>query len=161
MVRMMIDITAAWESHRETVPQFPRRLRASEVDAEDLTQDIFLRLHCTKPSLSDADAVSAWLLHTVRNLLADHYRAVLPAATLEVMRLAGNDRQQTPLKRQGIGLSRAKSQMQRVFEDCCLFNCDETGRFRDYRERHAGSSMCMSFFASFPLSYCFTRRANP
>ncbi|MFP3874901.1 MAG: sigma factor [Thiohalophilus sp.] len=40
----MIDVTAAWENHRKTVAQFLRRRLASEADAEDLTQETFLRL---------------------------------------------------------------------------------------------------------------------
>ncbi|MEJ2694610.1 MAG: sigma-70 family RNA polymerase sigma factor [Candidatus Thiodiazotropha sp.] len=178
----MNDLTAAWDSHRERVGKYLRRRLASEADVEDLQQETFLRLYRAQPSLADSSRIEAWLLHTARNLLVDHYRASRPTSPLEVEPAAQPNRVPTPLEtlqpcisplltrlpekyrqalsldldgvpqqeiaqRQGVGLSGAKSRVQRArnllhreFERCCMFSHDDDGTLLDYRQRLAGNS---------------------
>lgn len=179
----MIDIITAWERHQSAVSGFLRHRLASRADAEDLLQETFLRLHRARPpGLTDSSAVRAWLLHTARNLLVDHYRAARPTGTLQddpaddgrhlptpleslqpciaplVAKLPEKYRQALSLDlegipqqaialRQGVGLSGAKSRVQRArnllrreFDRCCAFSHDDDGSLLDYRKRPGGPS---------------------
>lgn len=51
-----------------------RRVRDPE-DADDLLQEVFLRLHRSSGTLVEADRLHAWLFQITRNVLVDHYRA--------------------------------------------------------------------------------------
>lgn len=62
--------------------EFHRRLRAfvaprvrDLADAEDIVQQVFLRMHQNLGRLRSADGVGPWLYRTARNAIADHYRA--------------------------------------------------------------------------------------
>ena len=65
----------AWTEHRGEVLAFLRRRLPEPAAAEDLTQDVFLRLHRAQPALEGPGAVRAWLLSAARNLLVDYFRS--------------------------------------------------------------------------------------
>ena len=62
--------------------EFSRRLRAFTLsrvsdpdDADDILQDVFVKLHTRIDTLRDEDRLAAWLYQIARNTIADHYRA--------------------------------------------------------------------------------------
>ena len=62
--------------------EFSGRLRAfiasrvrSPEDADDLLQEVFLRIHRSSGTLERADRLPAWLFQITRNALTDYYRA--------------------------------------------------------------------------------------
>ena len=62
-----------YSSHSRSVRSFFRRALRSEQDAEDLTQDTFLRAHGSA-RLDDLRNPGAFLLQIARNLLRDRFR---------------------------------------------------------------------------------------
>jgi RNA polymerase sigma-70 factor (ECF subfamily) len=173
----MYDLASAWEHEHKTVRRFLQRRLDNPADIDDLLQEAFLRLHRSRPALPNMSAVRAWLLHTTRNLVADHYRsgqrqqaleheptaelptlpsplhtlqpciqplsAKLPAKYREALalELAGVTQREIA-RRQAIGLSGAKSRVQRArrllrqeFERCCRFEYADDGSMLDYRPK--------------------------
>jgi RNA polymerase sigma-70 factor, ECF subfamily len=70
---------AAWETlvrtHTRRVYGFCYRFTGKESEAQDLTQDVFVRVfRSLKTYRSDEGAFGAWLARLSRNLLIDHYR---------------------------------------------------------------------------------------
>lgn len=51
-----------------------RRVR-NEADAEDILQEVFLRIHQRVDSVQHAERVGAWLFQVTRNAIVDYYRA--------------------------------------------------------------------------------------
>lgn len=49
--------------------------RVPRDDAEDVTQDVLLRLHQRSGELRDADRAEAWVFAIARHTIADYYRA--------------------------------------------------------------------------------------
>ncbi len=49
-------------------------LRVGAAEAEDLTQEVFLRVHGKIKDLRDANSLPAWVCSTARNLATDHSR---------------------------------------------------------------------------------------
>ena len=68
-------VIKAWQQHRATVQRYLRRRLPDPTLAEDLSQDVFLRLQRAQPALQEPGQVRAWLLRTARNVLVDHFRA--------------------------------------------------------------------------------------
>jgi RNA polymerase sigma-70 factor, ECF subfamily len=69
----------AWEllvrQHTRRVFNLCYRFTGNSTEAEDLTQDVFLRIYRTLGSYRPADgAFPTWLTSVTRNLLVDHYR---------------------------------------------------------------------------------------
>jgi RNA polymerase sigma factor (sigma-70 family) len=69
----------AWEEivrlHTKRVYNFCYRFTGSWDDAEDLTQEVFMRVYKTLKSYKAQEgSFSTWLMSVTRNLLVDHYR---------------------------------------------------------------------------------------
>jgi RNA polymerase sigma factor (sigma-70 family) len=69
----------AWEElvrrHARRVHNLCYRFTGNSTEAEDLTQEVFLRIFRTLPSYQSAQgAFPTWLTSVTRNLLVDHYR---------------------------------------------------------------------------------------
>jgi RNA polymerase sigma-70 factor (ECF subfamily) len=50
-----------------------RRVKAPE-DAEDIVQDVFVRIHRNLDNVQKRDSLPAWIFQITRNAIADHYR---------------------------------------------------------------------------------------
>jgi RNA polymerase sigma-70 factor (ECF subfamily) len=67
-------VEAVWyEFHDRLLTFVERRVRAPE-DAEDILQDVMLRLHRHSGDLEHADRVVGWVYRVASNAIADHYR---------------------------------------------------------------------------------------
>jgi RNA polymerase sigma-70 factor, ECF subfamily len=77
--RCLSGDTAAWEElvrvHTRRVYGLCYRFTGKEADAQDLTQDVFLRVFRALGSFRSAEgSFTTWLARLTRNLLIDHYR---------------------------------------------------------------------------------------
>ncbi|MGH9665043.1 MAG: RNA polymerase sigma factor [Bryobacteraceae bacterium] len=77
--RCLSGADAAWEDlvkvHTRRVYAICYRFTGSEVEAQDLTQDVFLRVFRTLKSFRAGEgSFAVWLARLTRNLLIDHYR---------------------------------------------------------------------------------------
>ncbi len=65
----------AWEAFHTPLHQFIRRRVADEATAEDLLQEVFLKIHQQGASLRDARHLESWIYQITRNLIIDYYRS--------------------------------------------------------------------------------------
>lgn len=64
-----------WAEFGDSLRRFIVRRVASEADAEDILQDVFLRFHQRRDTVQHADRLGAWLFQITRNAIIDYYRA--------------------------------------------------------------------------------------
>jgi RNA polymerase sigma-70 factor (ECF subfamily) len=83
--RMSLNDQAAgfFHRHRARVFRYLRRAVGSADVAEDLTQDVFLKVLRGLPSYQDRQLEAAWVFRIVRRVLADHWRQPLPPVSDE------------------------------------------------------------------------------
>jgi RNA polymerase sigma-70 factor, ECF subfamily len=76
-------IEGLWRDLHGRVHAFVRRRVASEADAEDIVQDVFVRLHLELGSARRIENLDAWVHRVARNAITDAYRrgARQPAAS--------------------------------------------------------------------------------
>jgi RNA polymerase sigma-70 factor (ECF subfamily) len=60
--------------HREAIYQYVRRLVKDAVEAEDLTQEVFLRAYSKLSTLQDRTKVLSWLYRIATNVCHDRFR---------------------------------------------------------------------------------------
>jgi RNA polymerase sigma-70 factor, ECF subfamily len=65
----------AWQAFHVPLYQFIRRRIADDATAEDLLQDVFLKIHQHGNSLKDARRLESWIYQITRNLIIDYYRS--------------------------------------------------------------------------------------
>lgn len=64
-----------WRELRARVGGFLARRIWNPEDAEDIVQDVFLRMHRNIGSLGSTDRLDAWAFRIARNAITDYYRA--------------------------------------------------------------------------------------
>lgn len=79
-----MEMRGAWRELERKLRPFVAR-RVAGADAEDVLQDIFLRMQKSLPQLRDEDRFGPWVYQVARSAIVDHQRAVLrrPPASLE------------------------------------------------------------------------------
>ena len=82
----------AWEAFHVPLYQFIRRRVADETTAEDLLQEVFLKIHQQGGSLRDARRLESWIYQITRNIIIDSYRSrhhrLMPLDDAEVLDLS-------------------------------------------------------------------------
>jgi RNA polymerase sigma-70 factor (ECF subfamily) len=69
------DAEAIWREFHEALLGFVRRRVRSRETAEDILQDVMLRIHRNVAEVERAEAVGAWVHAIARNAITDHYRS--------------------------------------------------------------------------------------
>jgi len=64
-----------WGTFHQRLQAFVGRQVAQPEDAEDIVQDVFLRIHQNLGTLEQADRLESWIFQIARNAVIDHYRA--------------------------------------------------------------------------------------
>ncbi len=72
---MSTTIEQTWEAFHVPLYQFIRRRVSDDGTAEDLLQDVFLKIHQHSNGLKDARRLEGWIYQIARNLIIDHYRS--------------------------------------------------------------------------------------
>ncbi|MRG88126.1 RNA polymerase sigma factor SigZ [Salinibacillus xinjiangensis] len=63
-----------WQSLREPLKQFIKSRLSNEQDAEDIIQEVFIKIHNHLPNLKEEEKLQAWVYQITRNTLIDFYR---------------------------------------------------------------------------------------
>lgn len=72
-----------WEEFHTPLQQFIQRRVSDEHTAEDILQDVFLRIHQHMDSLKDVRKLEGWIYQITRNAIIDAYRKSRQETTLE------------------------------------------------------------------------------
>ena len=68
------DVEAVWRDFRRPMLSFIGRRVSDRDSAEDILQDVMLRIHRHANELTKVSAVSGWIHEIARNAIIDHYR---------------------------------------------------------------------------------------
>jgi RNA polymerase sigma-70 factor (ECF subfamily) len=108
------DPGAAMEQYRDRICRYVQSLTRSPADAEELTQETFLRAHRNFDSLREAGALSAWLYRIATNVAIDWLRRQ-PQANRQAGDEEAGSPEELPDKR---GASLQTVAEQREMSDC-------------------------------------------
>jgi RNA polymerase sigma-70 factor, ECF subfamily len=79
---MTIASEELWESFSGPLYQFIQRRVPDAHSAEDILQDVFLKIHTHIDTLRTPERLTSWIYQITRNAIADYYRARRPTAEL-------------------------------------------------------------------------------
>jgi RNA polymerase sigma-70 factor (ECF subfamily) len=77
------DPTTVFETYHDRIYRYVSSMMQDPVEAEDLTQETFLRAYTRRDTLRDGDALTAWLYQIATNICLDKLRARTRRAPLE------------------------------------------------------------------------------
>ncbi len=71
----MHTLETIWDQTSAKLKAFILHRVEDEAAAEDLLQEVFLRVHQNMSSLKDSEKLESWLYQITRNVIIDHYRS--------------------------------------------------------------------------------------
>jgi RNA polymerase sigma-70 factor (ECF subfamily) len=80
-----------WETFNVPLQHFIRRRVPDPHSAEDILQDVFLKIHARIDTLHQQDRVAAWIYQIARNAIADYYRTQRPTSDVPETLAAPDD----------------------------------------------------------------------
>ncbi len=80
---MPVTTEHVWEAFHTPLQQFIRRRVSDEATAEDVLQDVFLKIHLHGEGLKDVKKLESWIYQITRNAIIDSYRESRPTTALE------------------------------------------------------------------------------
>jgi RNA polymerase sigma-70 factor, ECF subfamily len=78
------DLVEAWNAMRERLLAFVVSRVETPQDAEDIVQEVFIKIGRAIGGLRDEQRLEAWIYQMTRNAIIDHRRALARAGTLHV-----------------------------------------------------------------------------
>lgn len=76
------DMRALFETYHDRIYRYVLHLVRNSAEAQDLTQETFLRACCSQESLRDPAAIRGWLYRIATNACLDHLRSTKPNVPL-------------------------------------------------------------------------------
>jgi RNA polymerase sigma-70 factor (ECF subfamily) len=71
---MTVTTEQLWETFNIPLKQFIRKRVMDEQNADDILQDVFLKIHTRIDTLKDEQKLQSWMYQIARNAVLDHYR---------------------------------------------------------------------------------------
>lgn len=82
MPHMTTSVEAIWDSFNTPLARFIRRRVPDAQAADDLLQDVYVKMHTHIDNLRDHQRLRAWVYQIARNAVHDYYRSLKPALPL-------------------------------------------------------------------------------
>src|SRR5262245_51612737 len=79
---MTVASEQLWEPFSRPLHQFIKRRLSDPHSAEDILQDVFLKIHTHIDTLRTQERLTSWIYQITRNAIADYYRAQRPTTEL-------------------------------------------------------------------------------
>ena len=79
---MTATVEHIWDTLANRMRSFIRSRVRDHAAAEDILQDVFLKIHQKLPSLRASERVESWVWRIVRNAIADYFRRSRPTESL-------------------------------------------------------------------------------
>ena len=73
-----------WQQYHARLRAFVRSRLRDKYAADDILQDVFLKMHSAMGSLKDETKLKSWLYKITRNAIIDHFRLQKAATAVEV-----------------------------------------------------------------------------
>ena len=71
---MAMTTEKIWEEFQPRLKQFILKRIPDEQNAEDILQDVFLKIHARIDTIRDEEKLQSWMYQIARNTIADYYR---------------------------------------------------------------------------------------
>ena len=83
MTTMAVTTEHIWQAFSTPLRHFIRRRVGDDESAEDILQDVFLKIHLHIDSLRQREKLQSWVYQVARNAIADYYRDQRPTTSLD------------------------------------------------------------------------------
>ncbi|MCY1720694.1 RNA polymerase sigma factor SigZ [Prolixibacteraceae bacterium Z1-6] len=85
MEKENIHIESVWNEYYDQLLRFIRKRVPDKATAEDLLQNVFLKMLTHIDSLKDSTKIKSWLFQITRNAIADHFRKAKKTENIPVV----------------------------------------------------------------------------
>jgi RNA polymerase sigma-70 factor (ECF subfamily) len=79
---METNVEILWDQFHTRLRRFIASRLPDDDDADDILQDVFVRIHTNLERVRDVDKLESWVYQIARNSIIDYYRSRRPGASL-------------------------------------------------------------------------------
>src|SRR5712691_5660644 len=83
VLHMSLTTEQVWGAFQVPLKQFIRKRVPDNDTADDILQEVFLKIHLHIETLKDVKKLQGWIYQIARNAIADYYREKMPTTMLE------------------------------------------------------------------------------
>lgn len=112
-----VDAGALFETHHDRIYRYLLRFVPNPAEAQDLTQETFLRAHRRRETLRDPEAARSWLYRIATHVALDRLRQRMPHVSLDDEK--ASEEIETPV----LGSSSAQEITERQETSRCVQHC--------------------------------------
>ena len=94
-----------WQEYHPRLRAFVKSRIPDDMTADDVLQNVFLKMHTGLASLKDATKLQSWLYQIARNAIIDYYRSQKPTVEIPESHSAIRDRSRRKSHSRVVGLS--------------------------------------------------------
>lgn len=84
-------IAVIWETFSQQLRHFIRSRVSDEAAADDILQEVFLKIHARLETLKNETKIESWIYQITRNTIIDHYRNQESALSVEIPETLADD----------------------------------------------------------------------
>lgn len=88
---MTVTTEHIWEAFSTPPRQFIRKRVPDHESAEDILQEVFLKIHLHIADLRQREKLQSWVYQVTRNAIADYYRTLRPTSPLDLPELLAEE----------------------------------------------------------------------
>lgn len=103
MTTQLLSTEAVWSHLKTDLWRFIRRRVQDDHTADDLLQEVFVRIHSRLDTLESTENLVAWVYRIARNLVNDHHRARRPSDACQLDSIPANDEASESFDRKAAG----------------------------------------------------------
>jgi RNA polymerase sigma-70 factor, ECF subfamily len=81
-----------WQAYHKELGLFVRKKVRDASTADDILQDVFIKMHLNLDTLTDKDRARSWLYSITRNLVTDHFRKTRNYSSIEEVKLPAEEK---------------------------------------------------------------------
>jgi RNA polymerase sigma-70 factor (ECF subfamily) len=98
------DTETIWNEFGASLKRFIRRRVADEDEADDILQDVFLKIHANIGTLRDDSKLLRWIYQITRHAITDYYRSQQPLSEIPESLAITDEAEEDPLQQLACGL---------------------------------------------------------
>src|SRR5688500_7900209 len=80
----IINTATLWVQFSHPLKRFIRQKVKNEIDAEDILQEVFIKVHLKKETVKDKAKIQSWIYQVTRNTITDFHRHPKPELKIKL-----------------------------------------------------------------------------
>ncbi len=132
---MISSIESIWKEFHSKLKQFIVMRESNPDDAEDILQEVFIRIYKNINSLKDEQKLTSWIFQITRNVIIDYYRSKKDSKEFDEEIISTNIDEEDSIIKLSVGLNDFVEHLPPVYKEAITLTEFEGMKQRELAEK--------------------------